>query len=88
MLQYCNGTQIARLAFYEAMVHTLHHKMNADEVYDGFFGRAATPKKMNRDLMRADNGCGAEASDSGTRIQKLKQTVVTVDHEHRDGWTN
>ena len=88
MLKYCNVVQSARLVFYEAMDPTLHYKMKADEVYDGFGGRVATAKKTKRNLMRADNGCGAEAADSETRIQKLKQTIVNVDHEHRDGCTN
>ena len=34
--------KLARLAFYEAMVPTLHYLMNADEDYDGLGGRVAT----------------------------------------------
>ena len=82
LLQYCKVVQVARLVFYEAMDPTLH------EVYDGFGGTFATPIKTNRNLMRADDGCGGETADSETRTQKLKQTIVNVDHEHRDGCTN
>ena len=67
---------------------TLHYKMKADEVHDGFGGRVATPIQTNKNFLRADNECDAEAADLETRTQKLKQTIVNVDHEHRDGCTN
>ena len=54
LLHYCKVIQIARLVFYKAM----------GEVYDGFGGRVATPIETNRNLMRADKGCGAEVADS------------------------
>ena len=34
--QCCNVIQIARLVFYKAMDPTLHYKMKAEEVYDGY----------------------------------------------------
>ena len=37
---------------------------------------------------RIEIGCRAEAADSETLTQKLKQIVVNVDREHRDGCTN
>ena len=43
LLQYCNFIQIARLVLNKATDPTLHHKMKADEVYDVFGGRVATP---------------------------------------------
>ena len=43
LLQYCNVIQIARLVFYKAMEPTLHYKMKADEVFDGFGNGFANP---------------------------------------------
>ena len=67
-------------------------KMKAEEVCDGSGGRVAIPIENTANPRKADDGCGAEASDSETLTQKLKQkqkrTVVNLDCEHRDGCTN
>ena len=57
-------------------------KMKAEEVCDGSGGRVSIPIENTANPRKADDGCGAEASDSETLTQKQKRTVVNLDCEH------
>ena len=94
LLQYCNVVQFVRLVFYETMDPTLHHKMKADEVYDGSGKGLQSPYRTRqtrgKPMMDVAPRLQTRRHKKQQRKQKPKQkhTVVSVDREHRDGCTN